>query len=190
MLLIHRRAIIEPIEIRNSLQIGFCLDQLFSSTMKKPDMRIDPLDDLAVQLQLQPQHAVRGRVLRPHVDDHGLIVGGVDRDVAELGRLGLAHAQHRTDFAQQLSRRDLAARLEAFTGGSAVYRARALSTLGGVMRIGMFIGPFLSAAAVHAFGLSAAFGVGIAGVSYANTSIVPIQVLDASGVIPLDEDRQ
>jgi len=46
----------------------------------------------------------------------------------------------------------------------AVYRARALSTLGGVMRIGMFIGPFLSAAAVHAFGLSAAFAVGIAGV--------------------------
>lgn len=42
------------------------------------------------------------------------------------------------------------------------YRARALSTLGGVMRIGMFIGPFLGAAAVHAFGLSAAFGVGIA----------------------------
>jgi MFS family permease len=45
-----------------------------------------------------------------------------------------------------------------------VYRARALSTLGGVMRIGMFIGPFLGAAAVHAFGLWAAFGVGIAGV--------------------------
>lgn len=44
------------------------------------------------------------------------------------------------------------------------YRARALSTLGGVMRIGMFIGPFLSAAAVHAFGLKAAFAVGIAGV--------------------------
>ncbi len=46
----------------------------------------------------------------------------------------------------------------------AIYRARALSTLGGVMRIGMFIGPFLSAAAVHAFGLQAAFAVGIAGV--------------------------
>ena len=44
------------------------------------------------------------------------------------------------------------------------YRARALSTLGGVMRIGMFIGPFLSAAVVHAFGLHAAFAVGIAGV--------------------------
>lgn len=46
----------------------------------------------------------------------------------------------------------------------AAYRARALSTLGGVMRIGMFIGPFLSAAAVHAFGLKAAFVVGISGV--------------------------
>ncbi|GLU37616.1 MFS transporter [Pseudomonas sp. NBRC 100443] len=44
------------------------------------------------------------------------------------------------------------------------YRARALSTLGGVMRIGMFIGPFLGAAAVHAFGLSAAYAVGFAGV--------------------------
>lgn len=44
------------------------------------------------------------------------------------------------------------------------HRARALSTLGGVMRIGMFIGPFLGAAAVHVFGLSAAFAVGIAGV--------------------------
>ncbi|HYP83666.1 MFS transporter [Variovorax sp.] len=45
-----------------------------------------------------------------------------------------------------------------------MYRARALSTLGGVMRIGMFIGPFLAAAAVHAFGLWAAYAVGIAGV--------------------------
>ncbi|WP_325341275.1 MFS transporter [Xylophilus sp.] len=44
------------------------------------------------------------------------------------------------------------------------FRARALSTLGGVMRIGMFCGPFLGAAAVHAFGLTAAFGIGIAAV--------------------------
>ncbi|MGH8822026.1 MAG: MFS transporter [Rhodoferax sp.] len=44
------------------------------------------------------------------------------------------------------------------------YRARALSTLGGVMRIGMFIGPFLGAAAIHVFGLAAAFVVGIVAV--------------------------
>ncbi|CAN5412031.1 MFS transporter [soil metagenome] len=47
------------------------------------------------------------------------------------------------------------------------YRARALSTLGGVMRIGMFVGPFLAAAAVHFLGLSAAFGVGIVAVTCA-----------------------
>jgi MFS family permease len=45
-----------------------------------------------------------------------------------------------------------------------VYRARALSTLGGVMRIGMFAGPFIAAAAIHAFGLSAAYVVGIVAV--------------------------
>lgn len=42
------------------------------------------------------------------------------------------------------------------------YRARAMSTLGGTMRIGMFIGPFVAAAAMHRFGLAAAYGVGIA----------------------------
>jgi MFS family permease len=43
----------------------------------------------------------------------------------------------------------------------AEYRARALSTLGGVMRIGMFIGPFVAAAAIHRWGLTGAYGVGI-----------------------------
>lgn len=40
-------------------------------------------------------------------------------------------------------------------------RARAMSTLGGVMRIGMFVGPFVGAAAIHRFGLVGAWGVGI-----------------------------
>jgi MFS family permease len=47
------------------------------------------------------------------------------------------------------------------------YRARALSTLGGVMRIGMFIGPFIAAAAIHRFGLVAAYGVGIVAMAVA-----------------------
>ncbi|QHJ01051.1 MFS transporter [Xylophilus rhododendri] len=41
------------------------------------------------------------------------------------------------------------------------YRARALSALGGVMRIGMFAGPFLAAGAVHLFGLPAAYVIGL-----------------------------
>ncbi len=42
------------------------------------------------------------------------------------------------------------------------YRARALSTLGGVMRIGLFIGPFLGAAVIPFFGIGGAYGVGAA----------------------------
>jgi MFS family permease len=41
------------------------------------------------------------------------------------------------------------------------YRARALSTLGGVMRIGMFIGPFAGALAIHLVGVAGAYGVGV-----------------------------
>lgn len=49
----------------------------------------------------------------------------------------------------------------------AQYRARALSTLGGVMRIGLFIGPFIAAGAIHQWGLPAAYGVGIVAVALA-----------------------
>ena len=41
------------------------------------------------------------------------------------------------------------------------YRARALSTLGGAMRIGLFIGPFLAAALIHFVGIDGAYWVGI-----------------------------
>ncbi len=41
-------------------------------------------------------------------------------------------------------------------------RARALSTLGGVNRIGMFIGPFAGAGMMHFMGLSGAYWVGVA----------------------------
>ena len=42
------------------------------------------------------------------------------------------------------------------------FRARALSTLGGVMRIGLFIGPFLGAAVIPFLGIGGAFWVGVA----------------------------
>jgi MFS family permease len=60
------------------------------------------------------------------------------------------------------------------------YRARALSTLGGVTRIGMFAGPFLTAAAVHAFGLPAAYAIGIAAVLGAAALGARIPDLDAA----------
>ena len=68
MLLVHRRDIVEPVEIRDRLQIGLVLDQLFGAAMQQADMRIDAGDDLAVELQHQAQHAVRGRMLRSEID--------------------------------------------------------------------------------------------------------------------------
>ena len=68
MLLIDRRDVVEPIEIRDRLQIGLLLDQLFGAAVKQADMRIDALHDLAVEFEHQPQHAVRRRMLRPEVD--------------------------------------------------------------------------------------------------------------------------
>ncbi|UQX86806.1 MFS transporter [Jatrophihabitans telluris] len=41
------------------------------------------------------------------------------------------------------------------------WRARALSSLGGSARVGVFIGPFLAAAAIHQWGIRAAYAVGL-----------------------------
>jgi MFS family permease len=62
------------------------------------------------------------------------------------------------------------------------YRARALSTLGGVMRIGMFIGPFAAAAAIHFFGVVAAYGVGVAALVLAGAVAARMPDLPGEGV--------
>ena len=68
MLLVHRRDVIEPVEIRDRLQVGLVLDQLLGAAMQQADMRIDALDHFAVELQHEAQHAVRRRMLRPEID--------------------------------------------------------------------------------------------------------------------------
>ena len=68
MLLVHRRDVVEPVEIGVGLQVGLVLDQLLGAAVEQPDVRIDALDNLAVELQHEPQHPVRGRMLRPEVD--------------------------------------------------------------------------------------------------------------------------
>jgi MFS family permease len=64
------------------------------------------------------------------------------------------------------------------------FRARALSTLGGVMRIGLFIGPFVAAAAIHAFGLVGAYGVGIVALVLAGLVAARIPDLEDSHALP------
>ena len=74
VLLVHRRDVIEPVEIGHGLEIGLVLDQLLGAAMQQADMRIDALDDFAVQLQHEAQHAVRRRVLRPEIDRELVVV--------------------------------------------------------------------------------------------------------------------
>ena len=70
VLLIHRRDVVEAIEIGDGLRVRLVLDQLFGTTMQQADMRIDTLDHLAVEFKHQAQHAVRRRVLGPEVEVH------------------------------------------------------------------------------------------------------------------------
>lgn len=62
------------------------------------------------------------------------------------------------------------------------YRARAMSTLGGTTRIGMFLGPFIAAAAIHRFGLAGAYGVGIAAMAAAGLLGARMPELPGDGV--------
>ena len=64
----HRRCVIQPVEIRQSLQIGFILYQFLGATMQKADMRVKPLNDFTVQFHHQTQNAVRCGVLWSKVD--------------------------------------------------------------------------------------------------------------------------
>ena len=72
MLLAHGRDIVEPVEVRDRLQIGLVLDQLLGAAVEQPDMGIDALDDFAVHLHDHAQHPVGRRVLRPEVQGHRL----------------------------------------------------------------------------------------------------------------------
>ena len=74
VLLVHRRDVVEPVEIGQRLEIGLVLDQLLGAAMQQPDMRIDALDHLAVELEHEAEHAVRRRMLRAEIDGELAVV--------------------------------------------------------------------------------------------------------------------
>ena len=83
MFLVHRRDVIEPVEIGNRLKVGLVLDQLLSAAVEQPDVGIDAGDDFAVQIKNQAQHTMRGRMLGSEIDRQ---VGFFSGAVAGLGR--------------------------------------------------------------------------------------------------------
>ena len=68
MLLVHRRAIIKPVKIGDRLQVSLVFNQLFGAPVEQPDMRVETLDHLAVQLHNQAQHAVSRGMLGPEIE--------------------------------------------------------------------------------------------------------------------------
>ena len=70
------------------------------------------------------------------------------------------------------------------------FRARALSTLGGVSRIGTFIGPFIGAAAMALAGISGAYWVGVAGMAAAAVLAVAVPDLVAADGRPVDSGAE
>lgn len=91
--LVHRRHVVEAVEVRNVLQIGPRFHQLLGAAMQQADVRIDAFDDFAIQLQHQTQHAVRGRVLRAEVD-------------VELANRRLRNGRNHGFVSDRFSRRD------------------------------------------------------------------------------------
>ena len=91
----HRRHVIEAVHVRQRLEVGLRLAQLFRAAVEQADVRIAPLDDLAVELHDQPQHAVRRGVLRPEVDHvvGRAVLGRVVVDQRRDGRRLRFHAR-------------------------------------------------------------------------------------------------
>jgi hypothetical protein len=68
VLLVHRRNVVEPIEVPDRLQIGLIFDQFFGSAMEQTDVWIDTLDHLSIKFQHKPKHAVGRRMLGAKID--------------------------------------------------------------------------------------------------------------------------
>ena len=79
VLVAHHRHVIEPIHVRQRLQIGPRLRELFGRAVQQADVRIGALDHLAVELEHEAQHAVSRRVLRPKIH----------RVIADFGQFNL-----------------------------------------------------------------------------------------------------
>ena len=75
VLVAHHRHVVEPIHVRQRLDVGLVLGELFGRAMQEADVRIGALDHLAVELEHEAQHPVCRGVLRPEIH----------RVVADLG---------------------------------------------------------------------------------------------------------
>jgi hypothetical protein len=81
---VHRGEVVHPVRVRDELDRGDVLADLLGAAVEVAEVRGDLAHDLAVGPQHQPQHPVRARVLRPHVDEH-LVGADVELDDGRVG---------------------------------------------------------------------------------------------------------
>jgi hypothetical protein len=67
MLLIHRRDIIQPVEIRQRLQVSLIFDELLGAAMQKPDVGIDTSHHFPVKFEHESEHTVSRRMHRSEI---------------------------------------------------------------------------------------------------------------------------
>src|SRR5439155_17289190 len=60
-------------DVGRPLDVGQLLAGLLHAGVEVADDRLGPQHRLALEFEHDPEHAVRRRVLRPEVDDHGLV---------------------------------------------------------------------------------------------------------------------
>ncbi len=88
MLLVHRRHIIEPIEVGKGLKIGLVFDQFFGAAVQKTYVGIDPLNHFAIEFENEPQYAVGCWMYRPEID-------------GEIAELNLSHNESEYVFGRR-----------------------------------------------------------------------------------------
>ena len=67
---VHRAHVIHAIGERDDALVVDILGVFFEVSMQVADVRSSVFDDLAVGLELDAQHTMGRRMLRPHVEDH------------------------------------------------------------------------------------------------------------------------
>ena len=71
------REVVHPLDNGDHLPVGLVLGRLLDARVHVPDDRFDVAHDLSLERHQQPQHAVRGRVVRAEVERQQLASGAV-----------------------------------------------------------------------------------------------------------------
>ncbi len=106
-LAVHAGEVLGAVDDGDVLVVGALLGELLLAAMQVADHRDDVLDELAVERDDEPQHAVRAGVLRPHVDDDFVEGQALDVGALAAGRGFFDAAQRELDGLVGLGRDEL-----------------------------------------------------------------------------------